>query len=179
MFSILWLSLSSALALTSQQGGPAFDLAAGLGLRGAPVRPAVGGQLSLGWWTGVYDDQYAFGRYWWIGPTVRADWRSDGFGVSPMLEIRRGLELIVFGVSPFLAGGVTIAPSGVDPEQDAIGFTGRGGVQLKFRRTRYWGLSLRLEGGVDVIDSAVGFAGGVLIGPSFARPSHGITEPEK
>lgn len=173
MFSILWLSLSPALALTSQQGGPAFDLAVGLGLRGAPVRPALGGQLSVGWWTGVYDDQYAFGRYWWVGPTVRADWRPDGFGLSPMLEIRRGLELIVVGVAPFLAGGLTI-----DPDQEVLGFTGRGGVQLKFRRTRYWGISLRVEAGVDVVDSAVGFAGGVLLGPSFARPAHAISEPE-
>lgn len=173
MWLSLWLSLSPALALTSKQGGPSFDLAAGLGLRGAPVHPAVGGQLSLGWWTGVYDDQYAFGRYWWIGTTVRADWRPDTFGLTPMLEIRRGLELIVVGVAPFVAGGLTVDPGG-----DTLGATGRAGVELKFRRSRYWGLSLRLEAGADVVDSTVGFAGGALIGVSFARPSHGITTPE-
>jgi hypothetical protein len=168
----LWLS-SPALALTQVQGGPAFDLAAGLGLRGAPLRPALGGQASFGWWSGVYDDQYAFGRYWWLGATVRADWRPDAFGLTPMIELRRGIELIVVGVAPFVAGGLTLQPDG-----GVLGFTGRAGVGLKLRRTRYFGLSLRVEAGVDVVDEQVGFAGGVLVGPSFARPLHGITEPE-
>jgi hypothetical protein len=173
MLLSVWLLVSPALALTSQQGGPAFDLGVGLGLRGSPVRPTAGGQVSIGWWTGTYDDQYAFGRYWWIGPTVRVDWRPDAFGLTPMLEIRRGVELIVVGIAPFVAGGLT-----VDPGQAVVGFTGRGGLQLKFRRSRYWGISLRLEGGVDVVESTVGFAGGALLGASFARPAHGVTEPE-
>lgn len=175
---VLLLALHApAQALTSHQGGPALDLAAGLGMGGRPLKPAVGGQLSLGWWAGTYDDQYAFGRYWWIGPTARVDWNPDALAITPMLELRRGLELFVAGVAPFLAGGVTLSipAEGAAPP---LGWTARGGVQLKLRRTRFFGLSLRLEGGADGVGDAVGFAGGALLGVSWARPARAITAPE-
>ncbi|MEZ4234666.1 MAG: hypothetical protein R3F59_00560 [Myxococcota bacterium] len=79
MIALLTLLLAApAHALTSHQSGPSLDLAAGLGLRGTPLRPGVGGDLSLGWWAGTYDDQYAFGKYWWLGATGRVDWRPGG-----------------------------------------------------------------------------------------------------
>src|SRR5262245_53965819 len=108
MAPMLLLALSDAHALTSRQGGPAVDLAAGLGIRDVPVHPGLGGQLSLGWWLGTYDDQYAFGRYWGLGTTLRADWHPTGTALAPMLEVRRGLELFVAGIAPFVAGGLVL-----------------------------------------------------------------------
>jgi hypothetical protein len=175
--SILLVLLSAvpADALTSRQGGPSLDVAAGLGLRGSPaLLPSAGGMVSAGWWTGTYDDQYAFGRYWWVGPTVRVDWHPDALGLAPMLELRRGLELFVAGVAPFLAVGPALAFA----EDPTVGLTARTGLNVKLRRTRYLGLTLRLEGGVDVADR-VGFGGGALLGVAFARPSHPITGPAR
>jgi hypothetical protein len=175
---LLLLSLlSPALALTSQQSGPSLDLAAGLGLRGAPVSAALGGDLSLGWWIGTYDDQYAFGKYWWLGASGRVDWRPDALGITPMVEVRRGLELFVVGVAPFVGAGpvLSVVSGGGDVP---VGLTGRAGVMVKMRRTRFLGISLRLEAGADVVGGSPSFAGGALFGVSWARPASAITAPE-
>jgi hypothetical protein len=152
------LASSPALALTAVQSGPGIDLAAGLGVGGHPVGAAVGGQLSLGWWTGTYDDQYAFGRYWWVGPTGRVDWRPDTLRIAPLLEIRRGIELIVVGLSFGAAAGPLVRIE----EASDVGWTARAIGQAKLRRSRFWGFSLRLEAGVDVIGDQAGFTGAVL-----------------
>ncbi len=165
---LLLLSTRPAAALSGPQAGPSLDLAAGLGLSGAPVRAGLGAQLSAGWWFGTYDDAYAIGKYWWIGPTGRVDVQGGRIAIAPMLEVRRGIEVIVAGLNLFAAGGVvqTLA----DPAPP-LGGTGRLGLMGKFRRHRYWGLTLRLEGGVDVIGSQVSPAFGTLLGVAFARPS--------
>jgi hypothetical protein len=186
MPALLSLLVPSALALTSHQSGPSLDLAAGLGLRGAPsspsggptpLRPAVGGDLSLGWWVGTYDDQYAFGKYWWIGASGRVDWRPEALGITPMLEVRRGLELFVAGIAPFVAGGPTLSVVS-DGASVPVGLSARAGAMAKFRRTRFVGISLRVEAGADVVRAKPGFAGGVLFGVSWARPAQAITAPE-
>jgi len=166
----------TAHGLTSHQSGPSLDLAAGLGIGDAPVAAMVGGQLSLGWWAGVYDDQYAFGRYWWFGATGRVDARSRGTRLLPMIEIRRGLELFLAGVSVGVAGGA-IAEVPDDGEGDPFGWTARAHVQTKLRRTRFVGFSLRIEGGVDQMGKRTTFGGGVLLGISYARPAQPIVEP--
>jgi hypothetical protein len=174
MFLLWSVSSSPALALTAVQSGPGVDLAAGLGLGGHPVAAHVGGQLSLGWWSGTYDDQYAFGRYWWVGPTGRVDWQADTLRVAPMLEIRRGIELIVVGLSIGAAGGPLLrVEDGTD-----VGWTARALGQVKLRRSRFWGFSLRVEAGVDGFGDRVGFTGAMLLGGSFARPAHKILPPE-
>jgi hypothetical protein len=179
---LLALLLSDALALTSQQGGPALDLGVGLGV-GAPFEPRIGGHLGLGWWVGTYDDQYAFGKYWALGPSIRFDFVpgrfdlvSGSWSAAPMLELRRGIELIVVGVAPFVAGGPVLAS--VEGAQPALGWTARTGVNLKLRRTRFWGLTTRLELGAEGVGDRVGFAGGLLVGGAFARPAHEIKGPE-
>lgn len=173
MLALALLLASPAQALTSHQSGPALDLAAGLGLGGAPLRASVGGEVSLGWWLGVYDDQYAFGRYWWLGATGHVDWRPDALAIVPMVEVRRGLELIVAGLYIGAGGGLVLVPEVPEP-----GWTGRLSVGAKFRRSRFFGLTLRLEGGVDVRGDAVGFGGGALLGVAFARPARAITAPQ-
>jgi hypothetical protein len=173
--ALLALTLSEALALTSRQGGPAVDLGVGLGV-GAPFQPRLGGHLGLGWWVGTYDDQYAFGKYWAFGPSVRFDLVPGTWSAAPMFEIRRGVELIVVGVAPFVAGGPVLAS--VEGAEPALGWTARTGVNLKLRRTRFWGLTARLELGAEGVGGNVGFAGGLLLGGAFARPAHEIKAPE-
>ncbi|HHO53482.1 MAG TPA: hypothetical protein ENK18_22075 [Deltaproteobacteria bacterium] len=165
---LLLLCTTPASALSSRQAGPALDLAAGLGLSGAPVRAALGGQLSAGWWFGTYDDAYALGRYWWIGPTGRVDLHGERIAIASMLEIRRGLDVIVAGLNLFVAGGVVSTLAEPAPP---LGYTGRAGLMARYRFHRYWGLTLRLEGGADLIDARISPAIGILLGVAFARPS--------
>jgi hypothetical protein len=184
---LLALILSEAHALTSQQGGPALDLGVGLGV-GAPFAPRFGGHLGLGWWTGTYDDQYSFGKYWAVGASVRFDTNpllspTPSWSLAPMLEIRRGVELIVVGVAPFVAGGPVLAnhpaAGGVtDAPPAVLGWTARTGVNLKLRRSRFWGITARLELGAEGVGEHTGFAGGLLLGAAFARPAHEIKAPE-
>lgn len=177
------LLASPAAALTAHQSGPLADLGVGVGFGGAPV-PADGvpssrpltavspeAALSLGWWWGVYDDQYAFGRYWAVVANGHADWRRDALVITPTVEVRRGLELIVVGLYGGLGGGAVLGPEG------APGWTARASAGAKLRRTRFFGLSLRLEAGVDAIGDTMGFGGAALLGGSFARPAHQITAP--
>jgi hypothetical protein len=165
------LLASPAAALTDRQAGPLLDLAAGVGFGGAPVAVSPQAQLSLGWWFGLYDDQYAFGRYWAIVANGHVDWRRGELVVTPTVEVRRGLELIVVGLYGALGGGLVVGPEG------APGWTARAAGGAKFRRTRFVGLSLRLEAGVDGFGDQLGFGGAAVLGVSYARPAHRIEDP--
>lgn len=156
--------VASASALTSPQSGPGAELAVGLGLGGERVAAHVGGVAAVGWWFGHYDDQYSLGRYWWVGPAVRADWRPGGVRIAPLLEVRRGVDLLVVGVAPLIAAGPVWSDG-------TLGWTARLGLIAELRRTRSWSADLRLEAGVEVFGSAVGFSGAALVGGSFSRPA--------
>ena len=172
----LLLSLvAPAHALTQTQAGPLFTLAAGGSLTGAPVQPSAAGQLSFGAWFGTYDDAYSFGRYWAVVQTTRVDLLSarGDTTVAPMLELRRGLDILVANVAGFVAGG----PALVVADGTTLGGTARAGVDAKWRRTRFWGLTVRLEGGVDVLDGAVQPTAAVLVGAGFARPARPMDKP--
>ncbi len=177
MLPVLLASLQPAHALTSHQSGPSLDLGAGLGLRGAPVRPAVGADLALGWWAGTFDDQFAFGRYWLVQGVGRVDWRSDALVVTPMLELRRGIDILVAGLSWGVGGGaVVVLPA--EGEAPPLGWTARGSVAGRFRRSRSLSLTLRVEAGADVLGGTPSFAGGALLGVSFLRPARAIRPPD-
>lgn len=175
---LLLFTMCSALALTARQGGPSIDLGAGLSLGGSPFAANAGGHFALGWWTGTYDDQFSFGKYWSFGLSNRFDFglTDQRWSLAPMFEIRRGLELIVVGVHPFLAGGPILVAQG--DEDLAIGWTARAGIGGKFRRSRFFGLTARIEGGVDSAAGAVSPAFSLLLGGAFARPAHAIKDPE-
>lgn len=177
MLAVLIATSLPAHALTSHQSGPTLDLGAGLGLRGAPLQPAVGGDLCLGWWAGTFDDQFSFGRYWQVQAVGRVDWHPDALGLTPMLEVRRGLDIIVAGLSWGVGGGAVLV---LPTEGDAppVGFTGRASVVGKFRRTRFLALTARLEAGADVVAGTPSFGGGFLVGVSFMRPAHRIEAPD-
>lgn len=175
----MWLL--SALLVPSAQGamqknrsGPTFELAVGPGMAGTPVRFAVAGQLTTGWWFGPYDDSYALGRFWALALTQRFDYLPSG-GASryaPMFEIRRGMDLFVIAPHLFLAGGpvVDLAAPG------RLGGTLRAGGGLKFRRTRRTGIVGRLEAGADLLGGAVSPVVAVTFGVGWSTPYGGIDD---
>ena len=176
MFSLLAALLlpTTSYAITDRHGGPVLDLGAGFALGDAPAVPQLGLQASLLWWTGEYDEAYAFGRYWAVGVTGRVDWRKNSWRVMPMLEVRNGMDLFVAGVHGFGAVGPLLSNTQLDVEADSVGKLGvaaRAGIGLKLRRSRFVGINLRLEGGADYLPSGkVGGAFGALIGFGYARP---------
>ncbi len=175
-----WLFLAPAHAITGPQSGPLVELGAGVGVTGRPVQGAVGGHLSLGWWHGVYDDAYAFGRYWALVSTTRIDALppSGVWSLAPMLELRRGIDIFVANPAFVLGGGPRLAlPVGTDGPV-GVGGTARAGLAFKLRRSRFWGFTLRAEVGADVEGGQVAPAGGLLLGGGFARPARKM-EPTK
>ena len=159
----LWVS-APAQALTMPQSGPYLEAHAGLGLGDAPLHAGLGWEAAFGWWAGRYDDAYAIGRYWSVGATLRQDWIRGAIRSEPMLELRHGIDLIVVGWFPFVAGGP------VFDETELVGGTARLGFGFEFRRTRYLGLTLRLVGGADFGGGDVGGAGAALLGFQFSKP---------
>lgn len=166
--ALIFALTSPAEALTMQQSGPYVDAGAGLGLGNGPLDAGVGWGAGVGWWAGRYDDAYAVGRYWGAGAMVRQDWIGGTLRTAPMLEVRRGLDLVVLGWHGFLAGGPLVVSRSGD---SVVGGTGRVGIGAEFRRTRYLGLTLRLEGGADFGGGNVAAAGAALLGVQFSRPS--------
>ncbi|MBT3224528.1 MAG: hypothetical protein HN348_36130 [Proteobacteria bacterium] len=160
----LFLALTPpAHALAEPKSGPYVDLGVGLGAGDAPFAAGLGWQAGFGWWVGPYDRSYAFGRFWSIGATLRQDWIKNSLHTAPLLEVRRGMDLFVAGGHIFFAGGPTVVGKSVGP-------TARVGIGAKFRRHRFWGLTLRLEGGASYVDKVPSGQMGVLLGGSFARP---------
>lgn len=179
-FVSLWLLLAPAHAITRSQSGPIVEAGVGASITQAPVRPALAGQLSLGWWRGTYDDAYAFGRYWALVQTTRIDAlaTSGVWTLAPMLELRRGIDIFVANPAGFLAVGPVLALPVAVQGEPAVGVTARGGLDFKWRRSRFWGLTVRLEGGVDVLSDRVSPAAGLLLGGGFARPARPMEKPK-
>ncbi len=166
----IWLG-SSAFALQDVQSGPTFELGVGPALGGRPARFAVAGQASVGWWRGPYDDEYALGRFWAGVVTTRVDWApGDGdLRITPMFELRRGMDLFVVAPHFFAAAG------------PVFGFedTGRTGVAVRFgggvklRRSKRLGIIGRLAGGVDIVAGNVAPSLTLTLGGGWSSPVGG------
>jgi len=167
---MLCMSAAFASSLARSRAGPAIDVAAGIGWSGSPDPVAVAGSLSAGAWFGRYDDDFAIGRHWWLGATGRVRGRAGRVELAPMLEVRRGIDLLVAGVQGFVAGGVVVDVAGAE-EARPVGFTAIGGLVTRYRRTRHVSALLRLEGGVDVVDGRVTPVVGATVGVGWARPA--------
>lgn len=170
---ILLLSAPAHAQFAERMSGPYVDVAGGLGMGGTPFRPGIGWMAGFGWWGGRYDTAYAIGRYNSIGLNLRQDWlpSSKALRTTPMLEIRKGNDLIVAGVYGFLAGGPTLATA---KGQTVAGGSARGGFGAEFRRHKFWGLTLRFEGGVDYIDAHASGVFATLLGVQFSRPARPV-----
>ena len=164
ILTALALAPVAEASLSEAKTGPWLEAHGGLGLGGAPgLRAGLGWHAGGGWWFGPYDDVHAVGRYVGLGVVGRQDFvgapRTAG-----MLELRRGMDLIIAGVQGSVAGGVVT-------ESGALGWTGRAAFTGRFRRHRFWSLSLRLEAGADGIANTITPTGGVLLGVAFSRPA--------
>ena len=166
----MWLLLlglfTPAHALQHKQSGPILELGAGIGLAGLPVRTALAGQLSVGWWLGPYDDEYALGRFTALVITNQLDYlpATGELRVSPLVEFRRAMDLFVIAPHFFVAVG-PVFTTGLPP-----GIAARVGGGLKLRRTPKLGFIARLAGGVDYQAGALTPSLTFTVGGGYSSP---------
>lgn len=170
MWFVALLIAPSAEALTEDRSGVSVDLAIGGSLHLPPTLGTATGFGSVGWWWGPYDRSYAIGRYWSVNLNGRGDLSPSGdLAIAPSVEVRRGVDLVVAGWYFGLGAGPVLVPSpGI-----ALGAGGRAAFGGEFRRSRFWGLTLRVEAGVDAIGDQITGAGALMLGVQFSRPADG------
>ena len=164
----IWLG-SSAFALQEVQSGPTIELGVGPALGGRPARFALAGQASVGGWRGPYDDEYALGRFWAGVITTRVDWSPGERGdlrVTPLFELRRGMDLFVVAPHFFAAAGPVIGFE----DSGQVGVAVRVGGGLKLRRSKRLGFIGRVAGGVDVVAGSVAPSLTVTLGGGWSSP---------
>lgn len=161
--ALVWAA--PADAFTVDRHGLWFQAAGGLA---ADTRGAgVGWQAGGGYWWGSYDRDYALGRYWGLGLTARQDWVGGELQTVPLVELRRGNDLIVAGLHWFLSAGPTIGAEG-------LGVEGRvgGGGRFRFNPSSSAFVRLELGGGYS---GAPQVGGGLVIGLLWSRPTDGLS----
>ncbi len=167
MFALLALLVSSQASADLQRprSGPTLELGTGPALAGRPAGFALAGQGSAGWWFGTYDDDYALGRVWAVVATARVDYLTSRgqVRITPMLEVRRGMDLLVLAPHFFVAGGAVV-------DDGSIGASARVGGGLKFRRTRRTGFIARLGAGADLVAGKIAPAVGLTLGVGWSSP---------
>jgi hypothetical protein len=168
----LALPLSASAELSRPTAGWWLHVGGGLGAGDRPFRPGVGWHAGVGGWFGRYDDACAIGRHVGLGLEVRQDVQlhpgARELRTAPMLEVRRGIDLLVVGVRVSVLGGPLITtPFGAPSRVDGGTVRVAGAVHYRFvpRVSAY----VRLEAGVDVVD-VVQPALGVLLGVELAAP---------
>jgi hypothetical protein len=170
MFALaaIWMG-SSAFALQEVQSGPTIELGIGPALGGRPARAALAGQVSVGWWRGPYDDEYALGRFWAGVVTTRIDWAfpdQPDLRITPMFELRRGMDLFVVAPHFFAAAGPVFGFEDVN----RVGVAVRVGGGLKLRRSKHLGFIGRLAGGVDIVAGNISPSLTVTLGGGWSSP---------
>ena len=162
------LFTAAALAgggIASPRSGLWADAGAGVSASGDPIAVSPGADVSIGAWFGPYDDDYAIGRYTGIGMAVRPEIRGGAFAPgSAVIEVRRGIDLLVVGAHVFAAAGSTL-----DRDPSAVIEIG-GGAKGRLRPTgRYVGWQVRARVGAAVGPRVTPEAG-VTLGVEFASP---------
>lgn len=153
------LFTQSAQAFTTPQFGPYVDVG---GTTAIPIYSADwlgGGTLSAGLWFGNYDSVYAMGKYTSLGLTTNIALHQE---IESLLEIRRGVDMLVVSVFGLGGGGFRYMPSHIAP-------TAHLGVGIKRRHTPYIGWSVRLEG-VTTFTQTPSTQLQISLTGSFARP---------
>jgi hypothetical protein len=163
----MWLLAlaGAAAAFTADRLGGYVDF----GLGAAVAGPAPALAMGIGFWRGKYDEELSFGRFWSVGLGVAQSVPADSIRTAWMVEVRRGMDLIVGGVHGFAAVGPVL----VQGDAREVGVAGRLGGAVELRRTSTLGIGLRLEAGVDALDGEVAPAGALTVGfqTVFARES--------
>ena len=168
--ALLACSASTAHAFTEPDSGGWFGVGGGLALGGSsPLSAGAGWQGTAGLWFGKHDAVYAFGKYTGIGVTVRQSLLGDALQTEPMLELRRGADIVVVTTQLFVSGGPLLREGGV-------GATMLAGGGVKYRVTPYFGIVARLEADASVFEGSWGFRGNVVAGLEYAGPWSGRRE---
>ncbi|TNE90093.1 MAG: hypothetical protein EP330_09705 [Deltaproteobacteria bacterium] len=154
----------TAEAFTLDRHGIWLQGAGGFAVDNRGIGPAW--QLGGGYWWGNYDRDYALGRYWGLGLTARQDYIRGELSTVPLVELRRGNDLIVAGLHWFLSAGPVIRP-------EAIGVEGRLGGGGRFRVNPSNSLFIRLEAGGGYVDG-LHVGGGLVVGMLWSRPTDGV-----
>jgi hypothetical protein len=148
-----WIGASTGLAIDTKT-----DLGVGLGW-----------QATAGLWFGKHDAVYAFGKYTGIGVTVRQAYLGGNLVTEPMLELRRGADIVVVTTQLFISGGPQIA-------MDEIGAVVVAGGGIKYRMTPQFGIVVRAELGASVLAGSWAFRNNIVAGVEFAAPWSGRRE---
>lgn len=162
------LFTAAALAgggIAAPRSGWWVDAGAGIGLSAPLLAAWPLGDASIGAWFGPYDDDYAIGRYTGVGVGVRPGvLGTPSLPGAALIEVRRGLDLLVVGAHVFAAAGPMF-----DGDHAALIEVG-GGAKGRFRPTgRYVGWQVRARAGA-AIGQGVAAEAGLTLGVELASP---------
>lgn len=170
---LCWSSSPAMAGLSDPSAGMTVDFGAGLGVGGQPFRSGLGWTVGVGGWFGKYDESFAIGRHIAFTARIRQDATFGSRGAmlrsAPMLEVTRGVDLLVVGLRAGAAGGAILeTPLGGGPTE--VGGTVRGFGAVVYRFRPRVGLTLRVDAGVDIIGGRVQPSVGTLLGLTFLAP---------
>ncbi len=164
--------------LSRPTSGITATFGGGLGAGDRPFRPGIGWTASLGGFAGNYDDVFAIGRHWGFAARVRQDLQPQAAApelrTAAMLDLSRGLDLIVIGVSFHVLGG-PLFRTPLDGSPTVFdGGTVRVAGEFHYRFEATWSAFARLEAGLDIADAlqpSLSFLVGVrVMAPLTDRP---------
>lgn len=169
VFLALFVAVDAA-ALTEPDSGGWVGASTGLAVdTNADLGVGLGWQATAGLWFGKHDAVYAFGKYTGIGATVRQAYLGGNLVTEPMLELRRGADIVVVTTQLFVSGG----PQLVGGDIGAVMLAGGG---IKYRMTPQFGIVVRAELGASVLAGSWAFRNNVVVGVEFAAPWSGRRE---
>jgi hypothetical protein len=164
--------------LGGRRGGFWGDLGGGLAVADRPWTPGAGWTVAMGGWFGKYDDSFAIGRRVDVGVRVTQQLVRPDTGVdrdwilrsAPMLEARRGIDLLVVALRFGGAVGPLVNRDLHGPADLELGATIRANGAVGWRFVPRASLMLRLEAGIDVIGRHVDPVLGLTVGLEVALP---------
>ena len=159
------LASTPASAITTVQSGPYVDAGAVGALGFGPASAAGGWTASSGVWLGQYDDVYALGKYTSLGVAASGIYGSNGLRHQGLIEIRRGMDLLLGGPFLSLSGGGSYAKDGMSPAVQV-------GLGAKKRRTPHTGWLIKLDFTANQLNHTPQYSLGLTIAGAYSRPSH-------
>lgn len=166
LLPMLALSPAAHAGLSQPTQAVYLQLGGGLGAGDRPFRPGIGWNAGFGGIIGRYDDSFAIGRHIGVGVQVRQDVQLHDIApelrTAPMFELRRGIDLLVVGLRASVMGGPLLHTfTGPLPNTGAVniprtslvGGTARISGTAQYRFKRAWSAFVRLEAGVDVVET--------------------------
>jgi hypothetical protein len=187
------IAILAVLASTAHAGGGGayVDLQAGAGWSDAtgPLMRSRAGTSAVGAFWGDYNGTFKYGRYWRVGAWSR--WNENDRDVltdttySAGVELGRGVDLLNVGIWWLVGAGPLVSDFNVEDEPLAWGGVVRGSIGGMYTLTRWAGLTVRIEGGVQQFHNHFSMLGGFGLGLLFRNhmvrsgwEKHESNEPE-